>query len=204
MAQVTQADLARLYGVSRKTVTKWKAEGRLVLSGEFVDLEETRARLAQSATRRTKRVTLPVSGKGQALPADVVGNADGRSAVRAADGAEARLTKGDPYSAGVTSGVSSLAEGLPEIVARAALASGVPLTTVRALDAMLRPLLTARMAEVFDAWQIDPFVHLIDEEEQAPILAADTWAVHTWPADTFLEPQWAEMEAAADKAGPRS
>lgn len=204
MSKVTQAELARLYGVSRKTITKWKAQGRLVLSGEFVDLEETQARLAQSATSRTKRVTLPEAGKGKMLPVVVVGNVAGRMAVRATDGSEAGLTKDGPYSAGVTSGVSSLAEGLPEIVARAALAAGLPLDAARALDTALRPMLTARMSEVFDAWQIDPFVHLIDEEEHGPILAADTWAVHTWPADTFLEPLWAELEAAASKAWPRA
>ena len=36
--KVSQAELARIYSVSRETVTKWKAEGRLAVSGKFVDL----------------------------------------------------------------------------------------------------------------------------------------------------------------------
>jgi phage terminase Nu1 subunit (DNA packaging protein) len=44
-AIVSQAEFARQHGVSRKTVTKWKAEGRLVLVGGDVDVEATDARL---------------------------------------------------------------------------------------------------------------------------------------------------------------
>lgn len=35
---VSQADFARAHGVSRKTVTKWKGQGRLVMDGELVDV----------------------------------------------------------------------------------------------------------------------------------------------------------------------
>lgn len=205
MTKVTQAELARIYSVSRKTITKWKAEGRLALSGKLVDLEETQARLARSATSRTKRVTSAVPEAGRALPTDSLGNADDGLVLRPMDGSTAGLTHDGAYSAGVTAGVIEMVEGLPEIVVRAALAAGLPIAAARSLDTALRPLVTVRMSEIFDVWQVDPFVHLIDEEEQAPIVKADTWGVYTWPADTFSEPQWAEMEAAAaNKTEPHS
>lgn len=43
MTLVTQADYAKQHGVSRKTVTKWKDGGYLVLSGGKVDAEATDA-----------------------------------------------------------------------------------------------------------------------------------------------------------------
>ena len=44
---VTQADFARLMGVSRKSVTSWKARGWLVLEDGQVDVEASRAVLRQ-------------------------------------------------------------------------------------------------------------------------------------------------------------
>jgi hypothetical protein len=46
---VTQAEFARRRGVSRKTVTKWKQAGKLVMQGELVDVEASEARLAHTA-----------------------------------------------------------------------------------------------------------------------------------------------------------
>jgi phage terminase Nu1 subunit (DNA packaging protein) len=45
---VSQADFARLHGVSRKTVTQWKAEGRLAIVAGEVDVEATDARLSDA------------------------------------------------------------------------------------------------------------------------------------------------------------
>jgi phage terminase Nu1 subunit (DNA packaging protein) len=55
MAQVNQAAFAALHGVSRKTVTAWKARGWLVLQGEQVDVEASDARL-----KKYRREGLPV------------------------------------------------------------------------------------------------------------------------------------------------
>ena len=44
---ISQADLARAAGVSRKTVTEWKARGTVVVQGKLVDVAKTVARLRQ-------------------------------------------------------------------------------------------------------------------------------------------------------------
>lgn len=45
MAQVKQSEFARLLGVSRKTVTSWKAKNYLVFVGELVDVEASKKQL---------------------------------------------------------------------------------------------------------------------------------------------------------------
>lgn len=52
MALVSQADFARQHGVSRKTVTQWKAAGYLVLDGGKVDVEATDAALEERGVGR--------------------------------------------------------------------------------------------------------------------------------------------------------
>jgi len=42
MAQIKQSEFARLLGVSRKTVTSWKAKSYLVFVGELVDVEASK------------------------------------------------------------------------------------------------------------------------------------------------------------------
>lgn len=45
MAQVKQSEFARLLGVSRKTVTSWKAKDYLVFVGDLVDVEASKKQL---------------------------------------------------------------------------------------------------------------------------------------------------------------
>lgn len=45
MALVSQSEFARLCGVSRQAVLKWKSAGRLVLQGNQIDVEATDARM---------------------------------------------------------------------------------------------------------------------------------------------------------------
>ena len=112
-----------------------------------------------------------------------------------------RLTKGDAYTAGVTSGISDMASSLPAVVAQAALAVGIPLDLVRALDAVLRDRVTSTMAELLDEWQADPAVCAAGDE-LSHVAVADTWAAHAWPSDTLGEVSWPELEAkAADGQG---
>ena len=50
MTTATQADFARLMGVNRSTVTRtWKQAGRLVMVGDLVDVEASRARILATA-----------------------------------------------------------------------------------------------------------------------------------------------------------
>lgn len=57
MALVNQAEIARRYGVSRKTVTKWKESNWLVMAGDLVDVEATDKVLKKYRPAGTKTVT---------------------------------------------------------------------------------------------------------------------------------------------------
>jgi len=56
---MNQADFAKLHGVSRKTVTTWKARGWLVQVGDEVDVEASNANIE----RYRKTVTRPEKKK---------------------------------------------------------------------------------------------------------------------------------------------
>lgn len=56
MSTVTQAEFARLHGVSRKTVTTWKSRNLLVFEGEGVDVEASNARI-----KNLRKGALPVT-----------------------------------------------------------------------------------------------------------------------------------------------
>lgn len=50
MTAVTQSEFARLMGVNRSTVSRtWKGAGRLVMQGDLVDVEASRARIKGTA-----------------------------------------------------------------------------------------------------------------------------------------------------------
>lgn len=68
----TRAQFARRLGVSRSIITKWVADGRIVLSGDMVDVEASQKRLeetggdrpdvaARHAAERAEKRALPVS-----------------------------------------------------------------------------------------------------------------------------------------------
>ncbi|MBQ0956941.1 RNA polymerase subunit sigma-70 [Serratia symbiotica] len=55
---MNQSDFAKLHGVSRKTVTSWKARGWLVLAGDEIDVEASNAnieRFRKTVTRPEKK-----------------------------------------------------------------------------------------------------------------------------------------------------
>ena len=55
MKTISQAAFARMHGVSRKTVTVWKASGLIVMSGNSVDVESSNARLKRVRSAGTRR-----------------------------------------------------------------------------------------------------------------------------------------------------
>lgn len=57
MALVSQAEFARLKGVSRQAVTDWKKEGRLVIFEGKIDVEATEAKIIPGSRDHTKRRT---------------------------------------------------------------------------------------------------------------------------------------------------
>ncbi|MDE1487420.1 hypothetical protein KKI90_13635 [Xenorhabdus bovienii] len=55
---MNQSEFAKLHGVSRKTVTTWKARGWLVMNGDDINVDESNANIAcyrKSVTRPEKK-----------------------------------------------------------------------------------------------------------------------------------------------------
>ncbi|MBD2781941.1 RNA polymerase subunit sigma-70 [Xenorhabdus szentirmaii] len=65
---MNQSEFAKLHGVSRKTVTTWKARDWLVIDGDEIDVEASNAnieRYRKSVTRREKKSKGNTQGNGQ-------------------------------------------------------------------------------------------------------------------------------------------
>jgi len=80
---MNQSDFARLHGVSRKTVTTWKARGWLVLAGEDIDVDASNAnleRFRKTVTRPEKKAAGNKQGNktGNSSPGNKSGNKNGK------------------------------------------------------------------------------------------------------------------------------
>jgi hypothetical protein len=61
VSKVSQSEFARLKQVSRKTVSEWKREGRIVMVDGLVDVEATQAQLLRNSGHRAKGRRAPVT-----------------------------------------------------------------------------------------------------------------------------------------------
>jgi hypothetical protein len=72
MTQVTLAEFSRLKGVSRKTVSEWKSEGRIVMIDGRVDVEASQKKLLHNSGHRAKgrraAVTPPTARAAKVTP----------------------------------------------------------------------------------------------------------------------------------------
>lgn len=97
MATMNQAKFAELHGVSRKTVTTWKARGWLVFDGDQVNVEESNALLEKYRRDGVSiTVTQPEGNKSGNKPVEVTkqaGESFEQAAVRVltANGADMNL-----------------------------------------------------------------------------------------------------------------
>ncbi len=168
MTQVSQADLARRYKVSRKTVTKWKAQGRLVMVGKSVDLERTMAELRLQHTRRSKRVT-----------------PEHRMDVTSTPRSVTSLPKTVPPPPGGVCTVSALLGSSAECLAVLLLRLGHP-----------RPIVQ-REVDAWFAEQRQGAVECIGEDFPVPA-GLTSWAEHPVLSVPWMESTtWAELEALA-------
>ncbi|NWC92633.1 MULTISPECIES: hypothetical protein [unclassified Pseudomonas] len=80
MAIVSQAEYARLRGVSKKTVTQWKRDGKLVLADGGVDVEATDSYLKKYRAAGLKGNS--EGNGGNALPHPLAGETNEQAALR--------------------------------------------------------------------------------------------------------------------------
>src|SRR5579859_6990272 len=158
-AQVTQADFARIHGVSRKTVTRWKSEGRIVMAGDLVDVEASNASLDSQGRSRVTPVTrgnasLPGNGiRGAVAPSgNAQGSADDAQVTDEATPFERAHQTG--FHAGFASGVCEIAFDLPAIASAAAVSIGASAPIAQSLAVEFAKRLIVQMAAVQDQWEI--------------------------------------------------
>ena len=126
MAPTTQAAFARRHGVSKKTVTVWKQQGRLVLVGSLVDVAASDARLQGSGHGRFRRSAASIP-----LPPD-------------------------PYSQGATEAALAMLYEAPAAAASLAVGAGASIPAAFALYAALSAALALHLGDVLAAMGAEP------------------------------------------------
>ena len=126
MAPTTQAAFARRHGVSKKTVTIWKRQGRVVMVGSLVDVAATDALLQGSGHGRFRRSAAPIP-----LPPD-------------------------PYSIGATDAALAMLYEAPALAASLAVDAGASIPAAFALYAALSAGLALHLGELMAALGAEP------------------------------------------------
>ena len=71
---VTQAEFSKLMNVSRKTVTVWKQDGRLVMDGNKVNVEASKRLIEQTGGTRPDVAERHAAARSQVESAEKIGN----------------------------------------------------------------------------------------------------------------------------------
>jgi hypothetical protein len=180
MAHVTQAEFARLKGVSRKTVTVWKDQGRLTMNGNLVDVEASQAELLRSASGaslgKRSRVTRVTSRS--KLTSEVTGDVK-------AEVTPPRLRR--PLFEGVAGGEVAIlylvSDESAASLAAELLLPRLPEQEVRAIVAQMYRRLTLASATCLDMDFPPPPGH-------------ESWETHpAFNAEPLTEGEWAELKA---------
>lgn len=182
MSTATQASFARLHGVSRKTVTDWKARGYLRLSGGSVDVEASNAALSAVGKSRLSPVTL------SRRVATNVRNAGG---VVVAGNSAWSAEMGHRHAA-----------AYPVVATLATVVDGTAIDVIETLRgrvpfAELRPFVEEVIARVRKG-----AVECLDEGETPP--GFDSWGDHPWfTGPPLTDAEWQEIaeEVAHGHAG---
>ncbi|WP_426958390.1 hypothetical protein [Muricoccus radiodurans] len=158
MQTMTQAAYARLQGVSRKTVTEWKQQGFLRLSGALVDVGASNTVLAAAGRSRLSPATL--------RPRVTRNTRNGRGACPQCTSAwTPNLARHHAEEHPTACAVSAVIDGSAFDIAEALLPL-LPLDTVRPL-----------VEGIIDKMR-DGAADLLDEDGPAPVFG--TWAAHPW------------------------
>ena len=183
MALCTQAEFARVQGVSRKTVTEWKVRGYLTMVGSRVDVEASNKALSGAGRSRLDPVTLAPrtaraidKGNGKSLPATRAGTV---------------VPIGDrPWSQELGYQHAREYPGVLNLKGLAANAGDAYLI----LRDHLAPAAARQVAEQLVARNRAVAVELLDDDNDLPP-GFDTWADHPWFTEApMTEAEWREVE----------
>jgi hypothetical protein len=182
MTKVSQAEFARLWKVSRKSVTKWKEQERIVMDGALVDVEASELRFKKYSSGRMKTV----------LPRASV-NTDSASQVTTKPGARKSLGPwAEPEELHKGSGLPVYVEELAWTVDRGAEA----LMAILIADVVPREKIEKFVA----GWvtlQQGTIADLLDRRIDPPF-GCEQWGTHSYFTAEFpFEDAWDEMEEAA-------
>ena len=186
MTLVSQAEFARMKGVSRKTVTQWKSEKRLVFAGKLIDVAASQAELLQQASHASAGKRAPVTQAAEKVTGNSA-SAETGNAARYANGA----TYGNPAN-------------LPdEVVAMSSAIGSGALDMARLLRPHLSlPLVKALVTEwaraMRNGYVGGPGIDLetvADTEWPEPPIGSTRWSDHPlFQGDALGSADWNELE----------
>ena len=174
MAPTTQAAFARRHGVSKKTVTIWKRQGRVVMVGSLVDVGASDALLQGSGHGRFRRSAAPIP-----LPPD-------------------------PYSQGATDAALAMLYEAPAAAASLAVGAGASIPAAFALYAALSAAMALYVGDLLAAMGAEPLASNPDapifhpEKRQAV-----DWAALADVSGVVFDPAACEAHL-ADRFGEKS
>ena len=185
LALVSQAEFARMKRVSRKTVTEWKNENRLVFDGKLVDVAASQAALLRNSSGRSAGKRAPVT------------QAAGRAAGNTSDGVTgntARYTDGADYG-----NPANLPD--PVLDVSLAISSGAYDFARLLRPHMPMPMVKALVAAWVEA-QRNGYVGgpgkpetIADVDWPAPPIGFSHWCHHPYFTDDPLPPaEWEDLE----------
>ena len=187
LALVSQAEFARMKGVSRKTVTEWKAEKRLVFAGKLVDVAASQASLLRYSSGRSAGKRAPVTQAAEKVTGNSASTGTGNTA-RYASGAIYGNPANLPDEVVVTS--SAICSGAIDMARL--LRPHMPMLLVKALVA-------AWVRAMRNGYVGGPGIDLetvADMDWPEPPIGVTHWCEHPYFLGDPLHPnEWVEIEA---------
>ncbi len=150
MKQVTLAEFSRLKNVSRKTVSEWKKEGRIVIVDGKVDVEASQEKLMRHSRDRAKGARAAVTPTAvtptRVTPATVIWHTLAPLCGDHLDGEDR----------GALTAAQRMAEAIPTVLALAAEATGLPATQAKPIEQQFRVSLMETSGLLLDAMAVPP------------------------------------------------
>jgi hypothetical protein len=157
MTQVTLAEFSRLKSVSKKTVSQWKAEGRITLVEGKVDVEASQEKLLRNSRHRAKGrrapVTFPADDRLQVTTRLAVGN-DTRVLWHNLPPLCGEHLDGEDY--GALTAAQRMAEAVPAVLALTAEAIGLTADQTDRLQKQFRVSLMETASLLLDMMAVPP------------------------------------------------